>query len=67
MTENCDKSEEERVTRLAQKQQRAKMQPLPCAVCGKVNEYEKEGQQLAKQRKRMVVLRNDRTKNPHIW
>ena len=46
MTENCDKSKEERVRTKTQRQkqrQSAKMQPQPCEVCSKVNEYNRKG------------------------
>ena len=58
MAENCNASEEERARRLARKwkrRQKANMQPL-CEVRGEINEYEREEQQLAKQRKRMAVF-----------
>lgn len=35
------------------------MQPLPCEVCGEINEYERKEQQLAKQKKCVFVLRKD--------
>ena len=47
----CDESEEERAGRLTQKQkqrQRAKMQSLPCEICGKINEYERAAASEAK-------------------
>ena len=37
------------------------MQPLPRKVCSEINEYKREEQRLAKQRKRMAILRNDHT------
>ena len=36
------------------------MQPLAHEVCGKIDEYERDEQQLSKQKeKRMAILRND--------
>ena len=36
MTKNCGESEEKQKQR-----QRAKVQPLPCEVCDKIDEYKK--------------------------
>ena len=57
MAENCNESEEKRAGRLVRKwEQQAKMQLLPCEVHGKISEYKREEQRVAKQRKRMAVF-----------
>ena len=64
MLENYDQTEEERARRLVQKwkqRQRAKMQPQPHEVRGEIDEYKREEQLLAKQRKPMAILKNNHT------
>ena len=59
MAENCNESEEERAGRLVRnrkQRQQAKMQLLPCEVHGKISEYKREEQRVAKRRKRVAVF-----------
>ena len=61
MSEGCTESEEERSRRLPQKQAKTEMQLPSREVCSKVDEYEREEQRLAKERKHMTIRRNDHT------
>ena len=65
--ENYDEREEENARRLAQKRKRrqwAKTHPLHHEVRTEIDEYKREEQWLAKQKKQMAVLRNDRPPSP---
>ena len=65
-SENCDENEEERARRLARKRKQRHRCTEDTAttheVCGKLDEYEREGQQLMKQRKHIAISRTDHTR-----